>query len=264
MLPIRDILPCATVPVVTRALVVANVAVFAAFAGRELDAAVEFGAVAAHFTGLPPELPPQVADVLRPIPADGLWPLRAVTHMFVHGDLLHLLGNMWFLWIFGDNVEDRLGHARFAGFYLLAGLAALAAQIAADPGSGVPMVGASGALAGVLGAYLVLYPNAKVVTLVPLGFLPLLIDLPAAFFLLAWLAIQVLSALGTVGPGVAWWAHIGGFAFGALLVWFSAAASTKRANPRDRRPRPAGPRLGAEPELRLPVRDRGRAAADAG
>lgn len=143
------------------------------------------------------------------------------TSMFLHGSWMHLIGNMWFLWIFGDNVEDSLGSWRFLTFYLLAGLGAGLAHYLLQPSSAVPTVGASGAIAGVLAGYLVLFPRARVTTLVPLGIFIQLMELPAVVLIGLWLAIQIgsgLLSLGWTGGGVAWWAHVGGFVVGALLV----------------------------------------------
>ena len=144
--------------------------------------------------------------------------------MFLHGGWAHLLGNMLYLWIFGDNVEDRLGHFRYLVFYLLCGWTASYAHIWSQPASSVPSIGASGAIAGVLGAYITLYPRARVVTLLPLGLFSQLVRLPAAVFLGLWFVQQfLLGAFDLAGPegkggGVAWWAHIGGFAAGFVLV----------------------------------------------
>jgi len=147
-----------------------------------------------------------------------------VTSMFLHGGWLHLIGNMWYLWIFGDNVEDRLGKARFLAFYLLSGIAAGVIHYLSSPVSPVPTVGASGAIAAVLGAYAVTYPRARVITLVPIVFFFQILALPALLVLGFWFVYQFF--LGTLslawGPrgagGVAWWAHIGGFAFGAVAI----------------------------------------------
>jgi membrane associated rhomboid family serine protease len=149
---------------------------------------------------------------------NSLFPFLA--SMFLHGGIAHLLGNMWFLHIFGDNVEDRLGHGRYLFFYLLAGFAASLAQVVVSPDSPVPCVGASGAISGVLGAYAISFPSARVLSLVPLGFFIQLIEIPAVAFLFIWFGIQVLSGLlsQTGGGGVAWWAHIGGFLVGLLWV----------------------------------------------
>jgi membrane associated rhomboid family serine protease len=141
--------------------------------------------------------------------------------MFMHGGWFHILGNMWFLWVFGDNVEDIMGPVRFACFYLLCGLAAAVAQIATDPSSIVPMVGASGAIGGVMGAYALLYPRANVHTLIFLGFFITTVAVPAVLMLGYWFLIQLVSgipALSATGGGVAFWAHIGGFVAGVLLI----------------------------------------------
>jgi membrane associated rhomboid family serine protease len=146
---------------------------------------------------------------------------HVVTHMFLHGSWMHLLGNMWFLWLFGNNVEDSMGRLRFVVFYLLCGLAAAAGQIGTSPDSAVPMVGASGAISGVMGAYLVLYPKVRVYTLVPLGFFITSMALPAWVMLGYWFLIQFVSGLvsfGGEGGGVAFWAHVGGFVAGIVLV----------------------------------------------
>ncbi len=147
------------------------------------------------------------------------------TSMFLHGGFMHLGGNMLYLWIFGDNVEDRMGHGRYLVFYLLCGVAASAGHIWSSPGSRVPSLGASGAIAGVLGAYLLLYPKARVVTLLPLGFFTQVIQVPALFFLGFWFLQNFLYGLFSLNVqsaqsgGVAWWAHIGGFVAGVALVW---------------------------------------------
>jgi membrane associated rhomboid family serine protease len=152
-------------------------------------------------------------------------PGRQVSHlltsMLLHGSWMHLLGNMWFLWIFGNNVEDSMGRLRFVVFYLLSGLAAAAGQIATDPSSVIPMVGASGAISGVMGGYLLLYPNVRVFAIVPIGFFLTSIALPAWVMLGYWFLIQFVSGFlsaGGQGGGVAFWAHIGGFVAGMVLV----------------------------------------------
>lgn len=229
VIPLRDMLPCRTTPVVTRGIVLLNVAVFALTMRDLMAASRTLGAVASHYTGLDPVLPAELSGLMEPIPRTPLFWLRTLTHLFVHGGLLHLLVNMWFLWLFGDNVEDRLGRGRFVVLYLAAGLCALVSQVAADPASGLPMVGASGAVAGALGAYLVLFPHTKVLTLVPFGFFPVLITVRASVFLWFWLGIQVVSGLvSPSGPGVAWWAHIGGFVFGMALARPLAPPRRKR------------------------------------
>jgi membrane associated rhomboid family serine protease len=143
------------------------------------------------------------------------------TSMFMHGGWMHVIGNMWFMWIFGNNVEDSMGHLRFALFYLLCGLAAAVLQIATNPASAVPMVGASGAIGGVMGAYVLLYPRVHVHLLLVLGFYVTTVAVPAIFMLGYWFLLQLLgglTSLGAEGGGVAFWAHVGGFAAGVVLV----------------------------------------------
>jgi membrane associated rhomboid family serine protease len=157
----------------------------------------------------------------------GPW-TTVLTHMFLHGGVLHLLGNMWFLWIFGGNVEWRLGPFRYALFYLLAGLAAAAAQTAVSPFSTVPMIGASGAISGVLGAYFILFPTAFVWALVP-WVVPVL-PVPAVVFLIFWFVLQAYNGVGALlsgadaAGGVAWWAHAGGFAAGVVMILYAKSA----------------------------------------
>ncbi|MGC1374781.1 MAG: rhomboid family intramembrane serine protease [Anaerolineales bacterium] len=163
----------------------------------------------------------------------GLVPIQLMAHpatawitiftaMFLHGGWFHILSNMWVLFIFGDNIEDRLGRSRYLIFYLLSGVAAGLLESFVLPGSSVPMIGASGAIAGVLGAYLVLYPHARIASLVPILFIFTIIDVPAAIFLLFWFVSQLFSGWltlqGSTGAGIAWWAHVGGFIFGMLAV----------------------------------------------
>jgi membrane associated rhomboid family serine protease len=146
-----------------------------------------------------------------------------ITSMFLHGSWMHLIGNMWFLWIFGNNVEDSMGRLRFIVFYLLCGLAAAFAQIVANPSSAIPMVGASGAISGVMGGYLLLYPRVRVFAILPLGFFFTTIAVPAWVMLGYWFVIQFVSGLVSFGSdqgGVAFWAHIGGFVAGVVLIKF--------------------------------------------
>jgi membrane associated rhomboid family serine protease len=156
---------------------------------------------------------------LRDIGPESLVPIpfTVFTSMFLHADLMHLGGNMLYLWIFGNNIEDELGKVFFLPFYVAAGLAAAGLQVAFAPNSEIPMVGASGAIAGVLGAYLVAYPHARVRSLVFLFMFVRLVDIPAYVLLGFWFVLQIASSLTGGGAGVAWWAHIGGFAFGALF-----------------------------------------------
>jgi membrane associated rhomboid family serine protease len=148
------------------------------------------------------------------------------TAMFLHGGWFHILSNMWVLFIFGDNVEDRLGGARYLVFYLLSGVAAALLESYLLIGSSVPMIGASGAIAGVLGAYLISFPRARVASLVPILFIFTIIEIPATIFLLFWFVSQLFSGFlaleGSTGSGIAWWAHVGGFVFGMLAVNFFA------------------------------------------
>jgi len=216
VIPLHDDIPSERFPFVTYGLIATNVlAWFVELAqGRHLDAFFRAWAV----------VPGQLTGALRPdfAPPEALTPL---TSMFLHGGWMHLIGNMWFLYIFGDNVEGRMGHFRYLLFYLAAGLAAAAAQVALAPASPIPMVGASGAIAGVLGAYMVMFPYSRVLTLLTLGFYVTTARVAAPWFLGIWFGIQALSGLAALGVkqatgGVAWWAHIGGFAIGFLAGWF--------------------------------------------
>ncbi len=205
MIPLRDVIPSRTRPGVTIGLIIFNLLIFlfqATLSERTAEAFVyTFAVVPAHFS---------LVDVF--------------TSMFVHAGVAHLAGNLLFLWIFGDNVEDRLGHGRFAVFYVVCGFVAAFAQTALNPDSLIPMVGASGAIAGVMGAYLVLYPHSRVLMLFP--FPPILFELPAAFFLGLWFFMQFLSGITTLpifqtsnlSGGVAFWAHVAGFVCGLALV----------------------------------------------
>ncbi|MCM8750069.1 rhomboid family intramembrane serine protease [Thermomicrobiaceae bacterium CFH 74404] len=175
-----------------------------------------YGAVPAELT-TGTDLPPQIG-----IPVY----LTIFTSMFLHGGFLHILGNMWYLWIFGDNVEDTMGHFRYLIFYLLGGIAAAVAQTVTAPSSEIPMVGASGAISAVMGAYLVLFPGGQVRTLAFLGWIPLIFYLPALILIGLWFVFQFFAGIASLGVetaptgGVAYWAHIGGFIAGMLLVWF--------------------------------------------
>jgi hypothetical protein len=215
MIPLRDINRSSSVPVVTIALIVINTAVFLyeislGPALRPFMAA--YGLVPAHVTLGLRYGETGIAESIAPF----------LTCMFLHGGWWHLIGNMWFLWIFGDNVEDTLGSVRFLLFYLLCGLVAGAVQYLAQPASALPTVGASGAIAGVLGAYALLFPGARILTLVPIVFVLQVIEVPSVVMLGIWFLMQVLNGsvatLGAVTAGVAWWAHIGGFLAGLGLV----------------------------------------------
>ena len=155
---------------------------------------------------------------------------HVITSMFLHGSWMHLLGNMWFLWLFGNNIEDSMTRPRFVAFYLLCGLAAALLQVAADPESAVPMVGASGAISGVMGAYLVLFPRVRVYTLIFLGFFSQTVAVPAWAMLLYWAFLQLAGGVSQIGGsegGVAFWAHIGGFIAGVVLVKVFVAARSR-------------------------------------
>ena len=206
MIPLKDVIPSRTRPYVTTTIIIVNALVFLlqlTLSPADVERFIfTFGLVPAYFS---------VASIF--------------TSMFVHGGLAHVAGNLLYLWIFGDNVEDRLGHGRFVVFYLATGVVAALAQAAMDPASTIPMVGASGAIAGVMGGYFVLYPSSRVLTLFP--FPLMLFEVPAIFFLGLWFALQFLSGLGSLaaasgkgGPpgGVAFWAHVMGFVAGVALV----------------------------------------------
>ena len=215
MIPLKDDLPSARRPVVTVSLIATCTGVF--LWQRTLDAASGRQAVAALGA-----IPAVLLTDAR-LPADLQWLPRfasPLTSMFLHGGWMHLLGNMLFLWIYGDNVEAALGHARFFVFYLLCGIAAVFAQALSDPGSPYPIIGASGAISGVLGAYLLLFPRARVLTLVLLPFFFTTLRMPAMLLLLLWFAVQLISDLAVPhgGAGIAFRAHIGGFLTGMLLV----------------------------------------------
>jgi membrane associated rhomboid family serine protease len=206
MIPLRDVIPSRTTPVVTVALIVINALVF--LYQFSLGPAVE------EFVG-----------AYGLIPADFSW-MTVLSSMFLHGGLLHFGGNMLYLWIFGDNVEDRMGHGRFLGFYLLCGTAAALAQTFTDPRSTIPMVGASGAIAGVMGAYFVLYPHSRIVTLLPIFVFIQIVEVPAIFFLGIWFLMQFINGLGSLAlatgeplGGIAFWAHVAGFVAGGTGVF---------------------------------------------
>jgi len=226
VIPLKDDITARRFPFVNLALIGLNLAAFAFELrlgphrlGRFLDSAA---VVPALYTGADHTLSPVDAVLTSFDPDLGR---RVLISLFLHGGWAHLLGNMLYLWIFGDNVEDRLGHLRYLAFYLLCGWTASYAHIWSQPVSAMPAIGASGAIAGVLGAYLTLYPRARVMALVPIGFIAPLVQLPAALFLVAWFAQQFLlgafdlAAPAGRGGGIAWWAHIGGFAAGFVLVW---------------------------------------------
>jgi membrane associated rhomboid family serine protease len=213
MIPLRDNLPSSTHPVITILLILVCAAVFLyVFYGLASEAAVQrvvmnYGAVPAHL--LAPGGLTEAAPTL-------------VTSLFLHGSWLHLGGNMLYLWIFGDNVEDWMGHTGFLFFYLLSGAVATVSHALLNPTSTAPLVGASGAIAGVLGAYLVLFPRARIRSLAILGYYVTTVSIPAVVYLPLWFLLQFFSGVASLGAagggGVAWWAHVGGFVTGIVLV----------------------------------------------
>ena len=227
MLPLRDDIPSSRLPFVTVTLIVLNVIVFfqELMLGERLnDALLEWALIPARYTD---------ADVARQFSlVEQILPF--FSSMFLHGGWVHLFGNMWILWIFGDNVEDRVGHGKFLLLYLLSGLAAAALHIFTNAGSVIPTIGASGAVAGVMGAYMRFFPHARVHTVIPPFIWGPIFDLPAVLFLGWWLLLQFFNGTMTLVAaqrdfgGVAWWAHIGGFIFGMLL------AGRNKAKPRYR------------------------------
>jgi rhomboid family protein len=222
VIPYRDENETQRTAFVTYALVGINVLVWFLVQGAGspttlVSSVCDYGLIPGELTGTLRAGSPLLPCGIGP----GRQPEHLVTSMFLHGSWMHLIGNMWFLWIFGNNVEDSMGRGRFVVFYLLTGLVAAFAQVVTNPGSSVPMVGASGAISGVMGGYLVLYPRVRVFALLPLGFLMTSIALPAWVMLVYWLGLQLVSGLlsaGGEGGGVAFAAHVGGFVAGVVLV----------------------------------------------
>jgi rhomboid family protein len=214
MIPLRDRNPSGSFPLVTLLIIAACTVAFLyeLAAGPDLKRVFyEYALIPGHVT--------EGLETGRLGLAGAAAPF--FTMMFLHGGWLHLIGNMWFLWIFGDNVEDTLGPVRYLFFYLTCGLVAGLTQYFADPTSMLPALGASGAIAGVLAGYVVLFPGARILTLVPLGFFLQVMELPAVLVLGIWFLLQALSgflSIGGTGGGVAWWAHVGGFVAGLILV----------------------------------------------
>ena len=224
MLPLKDNIPSRRFPVLTVSIIAICVAVYFLFeqsfwslSSIGEERVTELGATPCDLTSL--------GEGRGNCPAgDEPWWLTVLTSMFLHGSLLHLAGNMLFLWIFGNNIEDSMGRGRFVAFYLLGGVAALAGQVAIDPDATAPTVGASGAIAAVLGGYAVLYPRARVVSVIFIIIFFTIVELPALLVLGLWILMQILFGLGDLGEpvggesGVAYFAHIGGFLFGALTI----------------------------------------------
>jgi len=218
MLPLRDTIRSYSFPIINLILIGINAAVFlfeVSLSPTALDRFIfAFGMVPAQLNLTNPQ-----ALLANPGAL-----ITLATHMFLHGGWVHFLSNMWILFIFGDNVEDRMGSGRYLFFYLLSGLASGILQAVVDPGSRIPAIGASGAIAGVLGAYFILFPGARIVTLIPIFLFPWFIEVPALLYLGFWFISQLFSGIAALNVqsaagmgGVAWWAHIGGFLFGVFL-----------------------------------------------
>jgi membrane associated rhomboid family serine protease len=228
MFPYHDENETQRTPVVTMVLIAVNVIVWLAVQGagstRALARSVcELGLIPGELTGsLSPGVPIPMGEALVCATDQGRQVSHLITSMFLHGSWMHLLGNMWFLWLFGNNIEDSMTRVRFLVFYVLCGICAALAQVLPDPAAAVPMVGASGAISGVMGAYLALFPRVRVFTIVPLGFFVTNIALPAWVMLFYWAFLQfaggVTSSLTAQTGGVAFWAHLGGFIAGVVLV----------------------------------------------
>ncbi len=236
MIPIKDTIHSRSFPVVTWLLVAINVLVFVLIE-LPLSQAGLNRLIATY--GVTPNLcaaPVLKGLSLARLPGLGVLfngcALPLITSMFLHGGWLHIIGNMWVLIIFGDNVEDRMGSIRYLIFYLVCGVVSGITQAFIAPNSQVPAIGASGAIAGVLAAYLVFFPRARVVTLVPIFILPWFINIPALVFIVIWFLLQFFSGVASLGAaaagGVAYWAHVGGFLCGLVLVWFFSGRSRNR------------------------------------
>ncbi|MFB0507314.1 MAG: rhomboid family intramembrane serine protease [Thermodesulfobacteriota bacterium] len=213
MIPLRDTIQSKTYPIIRNAIIGINVFIFLwqLAQGPHLRRVFDlYGMVPIRYSN--PQISGEFTFFQQIVPF--------FSYMFLHGGFLHLLGNMWFLYIFGDNVEDRLGPSRFMAFYILSGVAAVLIHLATNWHSSLPTIGASGAIAGIMGAYFLLFPRSRVLTMVPIFFFPFLFELPALFFLGYWVLIQFLYASVSHGQagGVAWWAHIGGFIFGLATI----------------------------------------------
>jgi len=215
MIPIRDTVRSESYPIVNNALIALNIFVFLIelSKGQGLDKFIyTYGLVPARYSM------PGISAYFT----TGQQVIALFSFMFLHGGFLHLFGNMWFLYIFGDNVEDQLGHLRYFAFYMLCGLASGISHLFLNWSSQIPTIGASGAIAGVMGAYFILYPKAKVLTLLPFFFFFPIIEIPAFVFLGIWFLFQFMSAAAPSAQvaGIAWWAHIGGFIFGIIFLKF--------------------------------------------
>jgi membrane associated rhomboid family serine protease len=242
MFPYHDENETRRTPFVTYAIIAANVLVWLGIQGAGFTVALarsvcELGLIPGELTAqLPPGTSFPMGEGLVCVTDPGRQVSNVVTSMFLHGSWLHLIGNMWFMWVFGNNIEDSMGHLRFIVFYLGCGIAAALLQVAITPASPIPMVGASGAISGVMGAYLLLYPRVRVWAIVPIGIFPVSIALPAWTMLIYWAVIQMLGGLSGLmaeeGGGVAFWAHVGGFVAGFVLVKLFARPEDVRAHQR--------------------------------
>jgi membrane associated rhomboid family serine protease len=234
MIPIHTAIPSRYPPVVIWTLIAANCVVFLI---QNSMSSWELNRFLLHFALIPARYFDVVARGTLDLSADDLLPF--VTMMFLHGGWLHLIFNMWTLWLFGPTIEDRLGHGRFLAFYLACGVAASVAHTLLNPTSTVPALGASGAIAGVLGCFMGLFPLARVVVVVPIVFIPLFFEVPAFVFIGLWFLLQLFQGtaellLPSSSGGVAWWAHVGGFVAGLLLIpLFQRAERSYRAYYRD-------------------------------
>lgn len=234
MIPLHDNAARHRLTLANTVLILANVAVFVIEVRLGKQAASSLAAFAM--------VPARIAHAGLPFsrPAATVWaPATLITSLFLHANLLHIGGNMLYLYIFGPAVEEQLGHLRFMWFYLLSGVAAGLAMVAMAPGSHVPVIGASGSIAGVLGAYFILFPRGRILTFLPLFFFIEFIEVPAVVYLLIWFAVQLYAGIrsgqGPIAGGVAWWAHVGGFLFGIALGPFLVRQQNRRQNRRTRR-----------------------------
>ena len=254
MIPLRDTIRAKNHPVVNNTIIGVNVVIFIfqLTLGAGLDRFIYiYGLVPARYSI------PQISAYFN----SSHQLFSFISFMFLHGGFWHLLGNMWSLYIFGDNVEDRLGHLRYLIFYMICGVASGLSHLLLNLNSNVPTIGASGAIAGVMGAYFILHPRAKILTLIPIFFIPYFLEIPAYFFLGFWFLLQFINAAGSAGQvgGVAWWAHIGGFVFGIIFLKIFLAlpgvpppekkrrVTERKKTPRLQVIRPVGP--GRDPHL---------------
>lgn len=256
MIPLHDDIPSHSTPFINYAIIgICSLVFFAQLAESDNASLVEqYGMIPARV--LDPSTPIeslrqlavetplgiQIIEERHPVADSAIAPwLTLFSCIFLHGGWMHVIGNMWFLYIFGDNIEDRLGHAGYLAFYLFCGVAASAAHLVIGPDSTIPTIGASGAIAGVMGAYFIFYPRAKVLSLVPIVFVMQMIVIPAPVFLGIWFAFQAFNGFGSsgAGGGVAWWAHIGGFAAGLATAWLLKIGNVT--------PPPAAPTTGQHP-----------------